>query len=422
MQTIVKHVAFRFCFIYFGLFCVLSQALQGFVPLVDMYPLGTYPPMSSAVSWLALHLFGIHEPLVFVGSGSGDKVSDWVLQFLILIIAIGGAAIWSVLDRKRTNYDALAKWFALFVRFALAGQLISYGLVKLIPEQMPFPSLKTLVEPYGDFSPMGVLWASIGASRGYENFAGAAELLGGILLIFPRTALLGALVAAADMAQVFALNMTYDVPVKLLSFHLLLLSLYLLAPEARRLVDFLILNRSVAPSAPAQLFQAPRANMIALAAQIVFGLYLVGTNLFGVLGEWTSYGDGSPESPLYGIWNVEMLSIDGHERPPLLNDPERFRRVIFGHPQSVAFQRMDDSFASYTANISEVKKSIALVDASDKTSKARYTFKRIGSQRLVLDGVAGKHHLRMDLALVDRSKFLLVSRGFNWVQDYPFHR
>ena len=31
------------------------------------------------------------------------------------------------------------------------------------------------------------------------------------------------------MIQVFMLNMTYDVPVKLLSFHLILLSLFLLS-------------------------------------------------------------------------------------------------------------------------------------------------------------------------------------------------
>jgi hypothetical protein len=32
--------------------------------------------------------------------------------------------------------------------------------------------------------------------------------------------------------------MTYDIPVKLLSFHLMLFSLFLLAPEARRLFNF----------------------------------------------------------------------------------------------------------------------------------------------------------------------------------------
>ena len=57
--------------------------------------------------------------------------------------------------------------------------------------------------------------------RSYEIFAGCAETLGGILLLTPRTTTLGALVCLADMIQVFMLNMTYDVPVKLFSFHLI---------------------------------------------------------------------------------------------------------------------------------------------------------------------------------------------------------
>ena len=90
--------------------------------------------------------------------------------------------------------------------------MMVYGMSKAVPLQMPFPFLTTLLERYGDFSPMGVLWSSIGASPAYEIFTGCAELLGGVLLIFPRTTTLGALVCLADAIQVFLLNMTYDVP------------------------------------------------------------------------------------------------------------------------------------------------------------------------------------------------------------------
>src|SRR6202012_5647978 len=118
---------------------------------------------------------------------------------------------------------------------AFASQLISYGLAKEFPMQMPYPGLTRLLEPFGNFSAMGVLWASIGVSPAYERFAGCAELAAGVLLLVPRTTLLGALIAALDMTQVFKLNMTYDVPVKILSFHLLLLAVFLAAPDLPRL-------------------------------------------------------------------------------------------------------------------------------------------------------------------------------------------
>lgn len=48
------------------------------------------------------------------------------------------------------------------------------------------------------------------------------------------------------MANVFMLNMSYAVPLKILSSHLLLLSLFLIAPDARRLADVFVLNRGAA--------------------------------------------------------------------------------------------------------------------------------------------------------------------------------
>jgi hypothetical protein len=51
---------------------------------------------------------------------------------------------------------------------------------------------------------------------------------------------------------------------------------------------------------------------------------------------------------LYGIWNVERLSVDGQVRPAELNDYDRrWRRVIFDTPGEIVFQRTDDSFARY---------------------------------------------------------------------------
>jgi hypothetical protein len=253
-------------------------------------------------------------------------------------------------------------------------------------------------------------------------FAGTAEMLGGILLIIPRTAMLGALVCVADMTQVFMLNMTYDVPVKLFSFHLLLMALFLLTPEVHRLADFFFHNRNVMPSTQPQLFKMRRANLIAIVAQIVFGLWMVGTAAYGGWGDWHTYGAGRPKSPLYGIWNVDELSIDGQIRSPLLNDYDRWRRVIFDFPEWMAFQRMDDSFVGCSASINVNDNTLVLKKSSDKNFKGNFTFQRPAPDRLILDGEMGDHKMRMQLHLVDRRKFLLVNRGFHWVQEYPFNR
>ena len=422
--SLLTRVAFRFCFAYFGTYCLATQILSSMFPIpkVDVPDPGTLWPMRKIVFLTAAHIFHAKLPLVFADSGSGDKTFDWVLVFCLLVIAALATGIWSMLDRQRENYATLHKWFRLFVRFALASQLITYGIDKAIPLQMPFPYLTKLIEAFRDFSPMGVLWSSIGASPGYEIFAGCAEMLGGILLIFPRTTMLGALVALADMVQVFMLNMTYDVPVKLLSFHLILMALFLLAPEFRRLADFLFSNRTVGPSTQPPLFSTRRANRVGLAAQIMLGVWMLGANAYSGWTDWHTYGGGRPKSPLYGIWNVDELSIDGQLRSPLLTDYDRWNRAVFDSPERMSFQRMDDSFARYGASIKTNEKTMELTKDDDKNWKANLTFQRATQDRLILDGSMDGHKIHMQLQLVDRSKFLLVSRGFHWIQEYPFNR
>jgi hypothetical protein len=269
---------------------------------------------------------------------------------------------------------------------------------------------------------MGVLWYSIGASRAYEIFAGCAEMTAGILLFIPRLATLGALVCLADSIQIFTLNMTYDVPVKLFSFHLILMSLFLIAPDAARLANVLVFNRTADPSTQPPLVRGRRGRRILLAAQLVFGAYLVFMNLKGATEAWTAYGGGAPKSALYGIWNVDEMSIDGVTRSPLVTDYDRWRRLTFQAPTTMSFWRMDDTFTAYGAAIDLSAKTLALTKTTDKAWKAQFTFQQPAPERLVLDGAMDGHKIRMRLHLFDRDKLMLVSRGFHWIQEAPFNR
>lgn len=422
--SLATRILFRFCLIYFGVYILVTQMLTTLliIPKVDFGQLDYLWPVREIVTYAATHVFHVHHALVITGSGSGDKTFDWVEAFCLLALSIVVTAAWSVWDRNRQSYPDLYKWFHLVVRFALGSTMFAYGFSKLIPLQMPFPSLTRLVEPFGNFSPMGVLWYSIGASKSYEIFAGCAEILGGVLVMIPRTRTLGALVCLADVIQIFMLNMTYDTPVKLFAFHLILLSIILLAPEFPRLANVFVLNRTTGPSTQEPLFRLRHANRIALVAQIVFVLYLIGVNLHNARQEWVQYGGGAPESALYGIWNINQMSLDGQEKPLLVTDSDRWRRAIFQIPESMNFQRMDETFMRFAAAIDTTKSTLTLSKYDDKNWKANFTFQRPLQDRLVLDGDMDGHNVHMELELLDRNKFLLVNRGFRWIQEYPVNR
>ena len=420
--SLASRIAFRFGFLYFGIYVVMTQMLYGLLIL----PVGNLPrftgfPTRVAAEWTAKHVFGVTQPLV-LASGSGDKTFDWVLAFCFFVFAAVGTLVWSVVARRRVSYVGFHKWFHLFLRFSLGATMVGYGAAKAIPLQMPYPPLQRLLEPFGHFSPMGVLWYSIGASRPYEIFTGCAELLAGVLLFIPATATLGALVALACTIQIFTLNMTYDVPVKLFSFHLILMSLFLLAPDCRRLLNVLVLNRTAGPSTVPALGRTRRAIRIGVIAQVVFGVYIVGMNMSESVEGWKEYGGGAPKSPLYGIWNVTRMSIDGVERSALVTDYDRWRRVVFDNPARMSFQRMDDTFAGFGNKIDIEAKALTLTKPTDPKWTAAFAFQQPTADRMVLDGSMDGKKVRMELQLFPREKLLLVSRGFNWIQEFPFNR
>src|SRR5581483_4185597 len=240
----------------------------------------------------------------------------------------------------------------------------------------------------------------------YEIFTGCAETLAGIFLTVPRTTFAGALICVVDLTEIFVLNMTYDVPVKLFSFNLLLLALFLLAPDFRRIWNFLFLNRTVEAIRP-QLFRTRRGNRIALAAQVLFGLWLLGTNAYGSRRAWFEYGGGRAKPPIYGIWDVDEMSVDGKMRSPLLNDFGRWRRAIFDFEQVATFQRMDDSFVYFGAEFNSGRGTLTLTKYGDKNWKANFRFRREAQDRLLLDGEMDQHAMHLQLRLVDLKKFVL---------------
>jgi len=407
-------IGFRFLFLYLVLFSLFTQILDGLFPIpsIDIPELGELPPFRNVVSWTAAHIFHAGTPLVYSDTGSGDRTFDWVLIFCLLMISVAGTAVWSAMDRKRPHYISLHKWFQLGLRFAVGSEFLLYGVIKLAKLQMPFPPLAKLVEPFGDFSPFSVLWFSIGSAPAYEMFVGCAEIFGAILLFFPRTATFGALVCLADAIEVFVLNMTYDVPVKLTSFHLVMMSAVLLAPELRRMASFFFTDRVTAPSTLPQLFRTTRANRIALVTQVTFAVFLTVMNGIEVRLRWYQYGGGAPKSPLYGIWNVDPGTPESHT----------WRRVIFDNPRFVQFQRPDDSFATFAVTVNIDAGTVTLTKPADQKWGARFDFQRVAAGEMTLSGEMDGAPLRLQLHLRERSQHMLISRGFQWVQERTFGR
>jgi hypothetical protein len=418
----ILRFAFRFAVAYLALIALtevrLVFPLLGLVGLVlPADALATQYHLVEPLVRAAGDLIGVDARLI-EPIESGDQPFFWVLGGLWVLGALLAAAVWSYLDRQRPNYATGYAWLLRVARFTLAAQLLAFGFAKVFPVQMSLP-LSRLVEPYGDFSPMNVLWMQVGASPAYEVLLGCAEVVAGLLLLFPRTALLGAALAVVDLTQVLLLDVTYQVPLLIFTFQLLLLSLLLLLPHARRLWAFFLTDRGVPPMPPRA--RARRKIRIWVGVLIV---WLVASQLVRGAATWIVIGAPADRPPLYGIWNVAEFSLDGQVRPPLTTDGERWYRFIVDLPHSyqldtASSQRMDGSIVDYQPKVDERQHVLELTQGPEKVPVARFSYAQPDADRLVLDGDLGGHRVLIRLDRVDPDTFPIRDRGPKWVQDGP---
>jgi uncharacterized membrane protein YphA (DoxX/SURF4 family) len=416
-----KRVGFRFLFSYFVLY--LLPFPLGQLPFIGIIarPWGQFDQWLSL--WTETHLFGLDKPVPIVPTGSGDTMAQWASQVNWLLIAFGATLVWTLLDRRRTQYARLSEWLRVYVRFGLASIMFSYGFGKIIPTQMPAPQLERLVEPWGEFSPMGVLWSFMGYSSVYQIFTGFGEAIGAFLLVFRRTTTLGALVLCGVLANVVLMNYTFDVPVKLFSTNLLLMAIFLAAPDAKRLVGILVLNRGAEPRVMRPLFRNVRARRIATAVTGLFVAYVMGRNLFGVLGYYRqSLGPNAPKSLVWGIWDVEGITKNSVDQPLLITDPTLIKRVVFGGLNRATFRLMADSVERFTMKADSVNHELTLTARFDTTRVRTMTYTKPDAEHLVLAGKVDGDSLVVRLRRYNEQRFTLLNRGFNWIQELPFNR
>jgi hypothetical protein len=152
---------------------------------------------------------------------------------------------------------------------------------------------------------------------------------------------------------------------------------------------------------------------------IALGVYLLGVQTWLNWNFWQVGGGGRPKSVLYGIWNVERLSVNGETGPAELNDYDRrWRRVIFDAPDELVVQRTDDSFARYGASVDRERGTIALTKGGGRTWTSRLTFDRTGDDRLTLNGEMDGHRIDAQLRLMDPSAFPLLNSSFRWIRPH----
>jgi hypothetical protein len=418
-------VGFRFLFVYFFV-SILTPFGQ--VGAMLWSPLGIYETVSSwwmsAVGLVGDWVFGATVAPVF--NGSGDTQFNYVEVFCWAAIASAATVIWSIADRKRLSYPRLFEVLRVALRLFLALEMIVYGTSKVLPVQFGTLLPSRLVTPVGELSPMGLLWTFMAASPCYTFFGGAAELLGGLLLVFRRTTLLGALVCAGVMTQVVMLNLCYDVPVKLFSSQLLAMAIFLTLPDAKRLWSFFVEGRPIAPAPIRPRFKRRWLNWSITSATV--GLFVLLT-LQGVINDYSycqASGIFGPSLPLQGVWDVVEYERDGEVIPPLATDPIRWNELLFQNTGSGAWVVAKSMLGRPKLSMVEFAEGARRMTLTDLQNTENpplvLTYEEPAPDTLVLSGTVSGKKLRVELHRAPKERFTLVNRGFHWINEMPFNR
>jgi hypothetical protein len=326
----------------------------------------------------------------------------YVIGFALVSSAITG--IWSLLDRGAA-YASLGSRLRVYARYLLAATMLIYAMAKVIPTQFGFIAPGDLIRPLGQFSRFDFLWTFMALSTGYTIFVGAIELLAAFLLLSARTTLVGALLAAAALTNVIALDIAYDVRGPLvIAVLMLFLAAVVLVPFARPLWTFL-LSVSVTAEDRRPTRRLLLRSKYALVPKAVAVVWMVGILVHTGVGRRTTFfGSGVP---VYGLFDVETLAIDDAARTRA--DAQVWR--LAGHVgrsdnKSLGVQLATGDWRRFRLEDDTSQRLWTLYQQTTEVARLRYETEPDGA--ILLSGQLERTPVKMRLRPVEASRYPLV--------------
>lgn len=377
--------------------------------------------------WTGRHLFHLSGHLQ--QNAQLDTRYLYVLMFVLAVVSVVLTVAWTIIDRTRRSTDVAYAVLRVWIRYTLAYVVLIYGMNKVFPIQFESPSLRKLIQPFGGSSPMMLLWTYMGYSQFVEVCAGLAEVTGAALLLFRRTAPLGALISVVMMANVALMDFSYDVSVKMLAAHCLAMGIFLLSHDAKRLLAVLAFNRP----APAGDIETPivtkggaRTRRFLKVAKILVALYVLVPVTIRSYREYRVRYHRHQRAPLYGLYELGAYTVNGQDHPLVVTEPKLWRYVIMENVGVAAFVSMDDSLTLYDSKYDAASSALKLQARTGTSPAVNLAISPPPSTPipgdLLLTGEVGQDHVSAVLRRVDPQNFTLIKRGFHWINEASFNR
>jgi hypothetical protein len=423
----LEKTAFRFFFAFFILLILpldpyfFSSSFSGGTDFFfGMFALANYVP-------------------AFISRDAGMQCVDLLfiggLSFIITLF-------WSWKQAAAPNYINLFHFLRAVLRYKLAAVLLVYAFIKIFPLQVPYPTLSELNTQYGDFTPAKIFELTVGVAKAnYQQAIGLAELAAALLLIFRRTATLGAITAAGLQLNVVLAAFAYKTGDQLYSSYLFLIAIFILAYDLPRIYR-LLMEKPVLPNQQKLALKdgwQKKARLYFKAFFLIFGC-------FYAISAYSKYQEGSYALPQTatlrdadGFYNVEEFKLNNVVIPYSLTHPQRWKNVVFEKWGTLSIDQapdfpidpywagvkkldaIDRTFESsgtsgrkfFAYQVDESKQVLHLQNKNKQSRDEKFTlqYNRPDDQTIIVSGVnASADSLYAVLKKVDKKYLLLEGR------------
>ena len=340
----------------------------------------------------------IFLPLVRLFFPETDLTSDAKGLYLLVGILLGISLLVQgfFLRMNREKFNRTMSILRTTSVFFLSAMLMKYGADKIFKAQFYLPEPNLLYTPLGKLDKDILFWSTMGTSYEYNLFMGIMEIIPGLMIFFARTRKLGLIIATGVFLNVFAINLSFDISVKLLSFILLMMSIYLVYPY---------LFSTKENDAEASYFSTKPKWIKALLLGLIFiesiGPYILRGN----------FNDDHASRPImHGAYEVTNQGFTEGNSLFEVN----IKRIFIHRDGYMIFQFENDDMADFALEIDQIKQTMTLTDYSEEQLQLRYRYHQ-KSKVLELKNLKGT--TLVSSKSIPWKKLPVLQKQFHWTVD-----
>jgi len=353
--------------------------------------------------------FSINTEIALFDFSSDSKGLYFLLSFLAILSMILTPFLLRFFSQNQL--EKFRKYIVLITTYYLAFILMKYGFDKVFKAQFHLPEPNILYTPFGNLDKDILFWSTMGTSYSYNLFMGFMEIIPAIFILFNRTRQIGLLVSLGVLINVFAINLSFDISVKLFSGFLILINLFLLIPTLKVVWNVLVLKKQSGLIESTGLLINSKSTKIILKSILIFILFLESLSPYLLKG---NFNDDIAKRPfLHGAYEVQEYDQNG---AVLYGNNVPLKRIFIHRDGYLIFQNQQEEMTDYKLEINQIKNTFILTDYELNKTTISYSYSK-RDRLLKLSSTKNGDTLMIKTKAINWQQLPALQKQFHWTVD-----